>query len=42
MDEADGVDGVPVPRRAATIALVRDGHDGIETWMMRRVTAMAM
>ena len=41
MDEADGVDGVPVPRRAATIALVRDGHDGIETWMMRRVTAMA-
>jgi 8-oxo-dGTP pyrophosphatase MutT (NUDIX family) len=31
----------PAPRVAATIALVRDGHEGIEVWMMRRVSAMS-
>jgi 8-oxo-dGTP pyrophosphatase MutT (NUDIX family) len=32
---------VAVPRAAATTVLVRDGADGIETWMMQRVQAMA-
>jgi 8-oxo-dGTP pyrophosphatase MutT (NUDIX family) len=34
-------DEVAVPRPAATTVLVRDGVDGIETWMMRRVRGMA-
>jgi 8-oxo-dGTP pyrophosphatase MutT (NUDIX family) len=34
-----GADVVPVP--AATVAVIRDGDDGLETWMMRRVRAMA-
>lgn len=34
-------DEVAVPRPAATTVLVRDGADGIETWMMQRVQAMA-
>lgn len=29
------------PRPAATIALIRDGESGIETWMMRRSMSMA-
>jgi 8-oxo-dGTP pyrophosphatase MutT (NUDIX family) len=37
--ETPGADVVPVP--AATVALVRDGADGLQTWMMRRVRAMA-
>jgi 8-oxo-dGTP pyrophosphatase MutT (NUDIX family) len=34
-------DEVAVPKPAATTVLVRDGARGIETWMMRRVQAMA-
>jgi 8-oxo-dGTP pyrophosphatase MutT (NUDIX family) len=34
-----GADVTPVP--AATVVIVRDGEQGIETWMMRRVKAMA-
>lgn len=30
-----------VPRDAATVLLLRDGADGIETWLMRRVPKMA-
>jgi 8-oxo-dGTP pyrophosphatase MutT (NUDIX family) len=37
--ETPGADVVPVP--AATVVLVRDGADGLQTWMMRRVRAMA-
>ena len=37
--EMPGKRVVPVP--AATIAVVRDGTDGLETWMMRRVRTMA-
>ena len=47
MTEADGAAGrrgeradVPV-RDAATVVLVRDGADGIEAWMLTRVTQMA-
>lgn len=29
------------PKPAATVAVIRDGANGIETWMMRRVKAMA-
>lgn len=31
----------PVVRSAATVALVRDGADGLEAWMMRRAHGMA-
>jgi len=34
-------DTVAVPRLASTVALIRDGDAGIETWMMRRVQGMA-
>lgn len=34
-------DEVAVPRPAATTVLVRDGANGIETWMMTRVKGMA-
>ena len=30
-----------MPRPAATIALIRNGPEGLETWMMRRVVGMA-
>lgn len=29
------------PKHAATIAVVRDGHDGLEVFLMRRTTSMA-
>ena len=31
----------PVPRDAATVCLLRDGHDGLEVFLMRRTTSMA-
>ena len=31
----------PEPRPAATVILLRDGADGIQTWLLRRVRAMA-
>lgn len=34
-------DVLSVPKPAATVVIVRDGDNGIETWMMRRVRAMA-
>jgi 8-oxo-dGTP pyrophosphatase MutT (NUDIX family) len=34
-----GADVVPVP--ASTVVIIRDGTQGLETWMMRRVKAMA-
>jgi hypothetical protein len=36
--ETPGADVVPVP--AATVAMVRDGADGLQTWTMCRVRAM--
>ena len=32
---------VATPKPASTVAVIRDGANGIETWMMRRVQAMA-
>ena len=32
---------VAVPREAATVLLLRDGPDGLETWLLRRVPKMA-
>jgi 8-oxo-dGTP pyrophosphatase MutT (NUDIX family) len=36
--ETPGADVVPVP--AATVAMVRDGADGLQTWTMCRGRAM--
>lgn len=38
LEARPGAGAVPVP--AATVALIRDSADGLETWMMRRVKAM--
>ncbi len=32
---------IPVPKPASTVVVIRDTPDGIETWMMRRVSQMA-
>jgi 8-oxo-dGTP pyrophosphatase MutT (NUDIX family) len=34
-------DEVAVPKPAATVVIIRDAADGVETWMMRRLRAMA-
>jgi 8-oxo-dGTP pyrophosphatase MutT (NUDIX family) len=34
-------DVIASPRFASTVVLIRDGDDGVDTWMMRRVQAMA-
>jgi 8-oxo-dGTP pyrophosphatase MutT (NUDIX family) len=36
----DSAGSVATPRDAATVVLLRDGVDGVETWLMRRVDAM--
>ena len=33
--------GPSQPREAATVVLLRDGQDGLETWLLRRVPKMA-
>ena len=40
LEEAERRGEVPVPRDAATIALVRDGDAGIEAYLMRRQSTM--
>lgn len=40
LEEAERRDAVAVPRDAATIALVRDGAEGIEAYLMRRQSTM--
>jgi len=40
LEEAERRGEVPVPRDAATIALVRDGAEGIEAYLMRRQSTM--
>jgi 8-oxo-dGTP pyrophosphatase MutT (NUDIX family) len=38
---AAGTAEVPVPRDAATVVLLRDGSDGLNVYLIRRVTSMA-
>jgi len=37
----EGGDGVATPRGAATVVLLRDGVDGVEAYLLRRVMSMA-
>ncbi|MFL6238820.1 MAG: NUDIX hydrolase [Actinomycetes bacterium] len=38
---ADGSASVPTPRDAATVILMRDGSDGLQVYLIRRVSSMA-
>ncbi|MBV8931544.1 MAG: NUDIX hydrolase, partial [Kutzneria sp.] len=41
VDGATAARGIPVPRDAATVMLLREGGDGMEVFLLRRVAGMA-